>query len=44
MLVPPSANAGRHFEAYPRSQIHSWGNRLHVAWNMALHLHLPSRE
>ena len=44
MLLPPSANAGRHFEAYPRPEIASWGTLLRVSWGMVLHLFRPTRR
>ena len=44
MLLPPNANAGRHFEAGPRPQGASWGNVLHVSWGMVLHLLWPNRR
>jgi hypothetical protein len=38
MLLPPSANAGRHMDAPALPLGGSWGERLHVAWDVVLHL------
>jgi hypothetical protein len=43
MLLPPSANVGRHIEypTLPRSGF--WANLFHAGWGVVLHLIAPKR-
>ncbi len=43
MLLPPSANAGRHIEAHSLPPSGSWAERLQVVWRAVLHLFAPNR-
>ena len=38
MLLPPSANAGRHIKGNLLPQSGYWGDPFHAGWDMVLHL------
>jgi hypothetical protein len=44
MLLPPSANAGRHIEDGLLPLSGSWVDLFHAGWDMVLHLLAPSRQ
>ncbi len=44
MLLPPSANAGRRMESHALPLRGSFGERLHVVWDVVLHLFALSRR
>lgn len=43
MLLPPSANAGRHIEDDTLPQSGHWTDLLHAGWNAVLHLFAGNR-
>lgn len=43
MLLPPSANAGRHIEDDFSPHSGFWGSLLHSGWDMVRHLLAPNR-
>ena len=43
MLLPPSANVGRHIEDDFLPQSGFWADLFHTGWNMVLHLLAPTR-
>jgi len=44
MLLPPSANAGRHFEPKSAPLSAAWGDLLQVIWRTVLNLLAPNRR
>ena len=44
MLLPPSANVGRHIEDDLLPQSGSWVDLFHAGWDMVLHLLVPNRR
>jgi hypothetical protein len=44
MLLPPSANEGRHIEDDQLPQNGYWGDLLHAGWGIVLHLLAPRRQ
>lgn len=41
MLLPPSANAGRHIEDDSRPSNATWSGLLQAGWGMVMHLLAP---
>ena len=44
MLLPPSANAGRHIEYTPLPHSGYWSDLFRAGWGMVLHLLAPNRH
>jgi hypothetical protein len=44
MLLPPSANAGRHIEDDFSSQRGLWGDLFHTGWDMVLRMFASNRQ
>lgn len=44
VLLPPSANAGRHIEYAPLPHSGYWSDLFHAGWGMVLHLLTPTRH
>lgn len=43
MLLPPSSNAGRHFEALPTPLDSGWAGFFRSSWSMVRRLFAPAR-
>jgi hypothetical protein len=44
MLLPPSANAGRHIDDKLAPRSGYWGDLFHAGWNIVLHLLDPKHH
>jgi hypothetical protein len=44
LLLPPSANPGRHIEYHSLPQSGSWGDLFRAGWAIVAHLFAPDRH